>query len=229
MAKIYYGCDEVTKGWSRYFDLCTLLEVPHGAKPPSVKTLNTWRVDSPKGFCFAIHVTDVFIAELVKAGDSGASTLTEAMREAWNETIERASALAAKAIIFHTPFGFNPSDNTRALIRAIGDELATDAKQVVIWESEGVWPVEESMQLCIDHGLTYMVDPFLLREDDVEPIGPDRAYSITERGGMRRSFDQFDFEDLVDSTTSANRVFALLRGQYKWRHARELQQVLKEG
>lgn len=229
MAKFYYGCDEVTKGWSRYFDLCTLLEVPHGGKPPSLKTLNTWRVDSPKGFCFAIHATSAFVEALVIAGDAGTSSITDPMREAWAETIERASALAAKAIVFHTPFGFNPSANTRALIGAIGDELGAEAKQVIVWESEGVWPVEESMQLCIDHGLTYMVDPFLLREDAIEPLGQDRAYALTERGGMRRSFDQFDFEDLVDSTSSANRVFAFLRGQYKWRHARELQQVLKEG
>ena len=228
MAKYYYGCDEVTKGWPRYFQLCTALEVVHGGKPPTIKTLNTWRVESPKGFAFIMHAVPELSAALVALAASGKSVIDDTVRDAWEQTEARANALAAKAVILHTPFDFMPSESARALISHFGDELAAKSKRVVIWESEGVWPPEESSGLARDHGMLYLTDPFIAHEEERDLGKGDLALEITERGGMRRTFDQFDFEDLLDWTEKNERVFLLMRGQYQWRHAREIQQVFNE-
>ena len=228
MAKIFYGTDEVTQGWDRYFGVCNLLEIPHNDEAaPTLKTLNSWRVKSPKGFAFAIHATPEVVAGLAKLNEQGVSELDANLREAWTTTLERAHALAAKAIIVETPFDFAPSTNSRALITAFGDELASDFRGVVIWASHGVWPPESTRDLAEAHSMAYLLDPFIAETDEVPFTSGDAAFEVTERGGMRRHFDQYDMEKLIEWTRSYNRVFVLMRGQHAFRHIKELHEALK--
>ena len=225
MSKIYYGCDEVTKGWDRYFGLCNALEVPNVGKVPTVQALNTWRVDSPKGFAFVLHATKEFTEALEELADHGESKLNDAVRKAWTTTLERASALAAKAILIRTSFEFMPSQNTRALMQNFANEFL-DNSRVVMWETSGMWDTETTFNWAKDLGFTYVIDPFLVIEDGLDLFSADVALKVVERGGMRRNFDQFDMEDLLAQFERTNRAFVLFRGRHKWRHARELQQVL---
>lgn len=227
MATFYYGTDEVTDGWERYFATCNALEVTHPRQQaPTLKTLNSWRVDSPRGFAFVMHTTPEVADELLRLSDAQRSELSSGLRESWKTTLERAHALAAKAIILETPFEFTPSATSRALMQNFG-KLAEQFRGPVIWESTGVWPVEETRDMAEGLGLAYMLDPFQAREDEVPFTHGDAAFSITERAGLRRHFDGFDFEGLIDASSSYNRAFVLLRGQYKWRHAREFRELLK--
>ncbi len=227
MPKIYYGTDEVTHGWERYFATCNALEVPHPRqKAPTLKTLNSWRVESPKGFAFVMHVTPEVVDELLRLAEAQETSLSTGFQEAWKTSLERAHALAAKAMLISTPFEFTPSSTSRALMAEVA-RLAEDFRGPIIWESSGVWPVDETRDMVEELGLSYTIDPFIALEDEVEFTHGDAAFSIAERAGMRRHFDGFDFERLFAKASSYNRVFMLLRGQYKWRHAREIRELLK--
>lgn len=230
MAKYYVGCDEVTKGWSRYFDLCSALEVPWQADDrPTIKTMNTWRVSSPKGFAFIPHVQPAVVDALVAHGARGAKELSADFAELWAPTGDRARALAARAVLVSTPFDFTPTPTNRALLADFGKRLADlGFKTPVIWENTGMWEPEDSAEVARKAGLTYLQNPFSNFEGELQLFGKggDLALTLSERGGTRRHFDTYDMEQLIDGTMNFDRVYVMLRGQYKWRHARELKLLL---
>ena len=50
---------------------------------------------------------------------------------------------------------------------------------------------------------------------------------LTERAGLRRKLDQFDMETMIDWAENYDRAFVLLRGRFKWDHAKELRVALE--
>jgi uncharacterized protein YecE (DUF72 family) len=230
MPKVYYGCDHVPRGWGRYYGLCNAIEldIESFEKEPKVETLNRWRVDSPRGFAFIPHSRKRFIAELARLSRSGAETVDEAAREAWEACLTDAKALAAKAILVKTPLSFSPSPSNRRLMESFGNELARSAKAAVIWESQGMWPVEESRDLARRAHMVYAYDPFLAIRDKMEPTHGDACFVLTERAGMRRQFDEYDLEELLDWAHNYDRIFTLLRGRFQWQHARLFKSFLAD-
>ncbi|MFW5965979.1 MAG: DUF72 domain-containing protein [Persicimonas sp.] len=224
MGKIYFGCDELQRGWDDYFKLCNAYELDLESldAPPRISTLNRWRVDSPRGFCFVLHADRRVTRGLTRLSKAGASTLDEDVREAWELTVERAEALAAKAILLSTPAEFSPGSNSRQLLEAVAEELVPETKAAVIWESQGLWQLAPTRQLARDLGLVYAYDPFIAHREDVPFTHGDTCWIVTERAGLRRKFDQFDMESLTHWADRYDRAFVLLRGRFKWDHAREL-------
>jgi uncharacterized protein YecE (DUF72 family) len=207
---------------------CDALEVPiEGKHPPTIKTLNRWRVESPQGFAFVLHVDPTVAGGLLAQSESGKTALTEEILAGWKLTLDRAGALAAKALLLRTPAGFMPGERQRALIQAVS-ELDRGRKLALIWEAEGLWDVEHTRTFAEALGLVYAFDPFLADREELPMTSGTACFVLTERASMRRKFDQFDMERLVDWASAYERVFVLLRGRFKWEHARELRHVLQE-
>ncbi len=228
---IYFGTDEVKRGWERYFDLCNSLEVRNEASEdadPSIATLNTWRTKSPKGFAFVIHA-DREIPKLLEAGYENNSTdLPPAFTEAWERTLLRAKALSAKAVIIETPPEFRPSENSRILIQKLGKTVGGQ-KLPVIWERHGLWGTEESIEISRSSGLVPCFDPFIADSDEIKPKkGNEVCFRITERAASRRQFDEYDFEKLVRWCSSYNRSFVLFNGRHKHLHAKVMSLITRE-
>lgn len=230
MTKIYYGCDHVPHGWGRYFATCNALELDLETyeQKPSISTLNRWRVESPKGFGFVLHVDPAVTQGLIRLSDQNAAQLDDSVREGWAKTLEAARALAARAVFLKTPLSFSPNANNRALITQLANELYQNQKFVLIWESEGMWPVEQTRDFAQSLRIAYAVDPFLLERDGIDLTHGDACFILTERAGMRREFDTYDIEQLIDWTQGHDRVFMLLRGRFQWKHARELRNALQD-
>lgn len=229
MGKIYYGCDELTRGWEHYFKLCNALEVDITSfdAPPKISTLNSWRVDSPRGFCFVLHADPQVTQGLARLSDRGADSLDAAVREGWEKTLERAHALAAKAILVHTPYEMSPGSVSRGLLEQFAEELAAPAKPAVLWQSEGPWQLASTREFARDLGLVYAYDPFMAERDEVPFLHGDACWVLTERAGLRRKFDQFDMERVIDWADNYDRAFVLLHGRFKWDHAKELQVAME--
>lgn len=228
---IYFGTDEVKRGWERYFDLCNALEVRNEASPdadPSISTLNTWRTKSPKGFAFVVH-SDREIATMLQAGyENNETELSANFADAWERTVARAKALSAKAIIIETSADFRPSENSRTLIEKVGAFVSTQ-KTAVIWERHGLWGTEETIELSRRSGLVPCFDPFIADADDIKPQkGNDVCFRITERAASRRQFDEYDFETLVRWCATYNRAFVLFNGRHKHLHAKVMSLITRE-
>lgn len=223
---IYFGFDEVVYGWQRYFDLCNSFELRNADKPedePSIATLNRWRVDSPRGFAWLVHL-DPRVNELILgAFDRGSNALPAGIDAAIEATLERTRALAAKALVLETPPELPPSDVSRELIRRLGARLAEASKLPVLWEASGLWTFEDGSAVAAEAGVTYVVDPFMLEADN-ESLGRSSvaAFRVTERAAARRQFDAWEMENLLGWASTHERTFVLLAGRYKIPHAKEL-------
>jgi uncharacterized protein YecE (DUF72 family) len=229
MSKIYYGCDELARGWKHYFRQCNALEldVESFDAPPKLATLNRWRVESPRGFCFTVRADSQFIKALTRLSDRGAEELDEAVRQSWQTTVERAHALAARAILIRTPPEFSPGSVSRTLLERVAEELAGPVKPAVIWESDGLWQLKDTRDFAQSIGLVYAFDPFIAHREEIAFTHGDTAWALTERAGLRRKLDQFDMETLIGWAENYDRVFCFLRGRFKWEHARELKVALE--
>ena len=230
MTKIYYSCDEIPRDWGRYTSLCNALEADLTTMEhiPKIETLNTWRVNTPKGFAFFLHVDRDVVCGLTEAAATGKTALNDATRRGWELTLQRADALAAKALVLPTPISFSPGTASREQLKALSSELMATFSKPVIWEPQGMWDPILIRPWAADLGLTVAHDPFLaLREDEGLGSG-DAAFLISERAGMRRDFDRYDISSLLNELTSHDRAFFLLRGQYKWRHASIFRDLLEE-
>ncbi len=226
MSKIFYGCDEISRGWERYFQLCNALEVRLDPQvTPTLKTLNRWRVDSPKNFCFMLHVAPELIDALLVQAGRKSSTLSPELQAAWEKTMEQARALAARALVIETPTELSPNATNRALMVELA-KLAQASKLPLIWQAQGMWSKSETRDFAESHGMIFALDPFLWQQEELSFTSGDACFILSERIGMRRKFDQYDLEELVGWSQSYNRVFVLLRGRFKWDHARELRYLI---
>jgi hypothetical protein len=224
--KIYFGLDEIEGGWDRYMDRFNLLEVPETKNPATVETLNRWRVESPRGFAFVLHAPRAFTDELSAIVDRGDDSPTDTLREAWSEVVERSSALAAKAILIETDAEFTPSTRSRALLEKVSEEFGSTVKARLIWSSFGLWEPASTRDFAESIGLAYALDPFIHQQEGGTFTHGDGCFVVQERSGSRRYFDQFDFENMLEWGETYDRVFVLLKGRYKSKHARELGDVV---
>lgn len=227
--KFYYGCDELERGWDRYFQQCNTIEwkIRDESRAPTIKTLNSWRVQSPKGFAFVLHLDNDALAALVKACENGREELGADFNEGWERTAARAKALAAKAIIISTPMEVTPGATSKALLLEVARRVA-ELKKVLIWEPSGLWTPEAAREWASANGIVAAIDPFMAMKDGLEPGHGDACFLVNERAGMRRKFDQYDVENLIDWSEGLQRVFVLLRGRFKWQHAREFRYVFEQ-
>lgn len=228
---IYFGFDEVVYGWERYFDLCNSFELRNAPNPsdnPSVTTLNRWRVDSPKGFAWVLHVDSAVCEELVDAFEAGAD-LADTIDDAIARTEERAHALAAKALIVETPPELPPSDASRRLIAALGQRFAKKSKRPLLWEPSGLWTREDATAVAADAKMALVIEPFILAaEGETLSRQPVAAFRVTERAAARRQFDAWEMEQLATWAGEHERAFILLAGRFKIPHAKELSLLLRD-
>ncbi len=230
MAKYYYGCDEVLRGWSRYYTQCNALELDLNTEknPPTLSTLNRWRVDSPRGFGFLLHVEEEVTQAIAKASDRGNTRLPKSTLEHLDITLEKAQALAAKALFVRTPMEVTPGETSRELLTMLVTTLQEKQNtRPILWEPSGLWERQTTRQFAESAGLVMAFDPFMAMRDGESCGHGDVCFIVSERAGMRRKFDQFDFEDLLEWSSSAQRVFIILRGRFKAQHAKELSYLLK--
>ncbi len=231
MTKIYFGCDQIPRHWSHYYERCNAIELDLGQldNPPKTETLNRWRVESPKGFAFILRADPAVENGLVSAARADEPAFSDDVRTAWEQTLERANALAARAILVRSPSAFSPGIGERAAIRKFAEEFGERFSKPIIWEAQGMWDTEATRELADEIGLTYAYDPFLAIRDEIGLGHGDGAFILNERAGMRREFDRYDIRGLLDRLGSYNRAYFMLRGRFQWEHAQHFAELLDYG
>lgn len=233
MARYFYGCDEITEGWERYFELCNALELDLGTfdETPKIETLNSWRVDSPRNFCFTVHLRPEIGRYLARADGDIPDDLSEypqMVREAWDVTSDRADALAARALVLRTSAEFTPGKASRQRLASLTRALEDETDAAIVWEPSGLWTVDQRCEVAEELGIAPVYDPFVAHREGHEFTHGDVGFAITERPGMRRQYDTFDFENLIRWTERYDRVFVMLRGRHKWAHAQKMSAAVRK-
>ncbi len=231
MTHLYFGCDKIFGNRKGYFKTLSALEVTETFEDTVTnKRLANWRTESPKGFAF---VMTAHRGVTHPAGREGAPALldghdldtigllqrTDAVRAAWDRTLEMAGLLSPKLILVRTPLDFSPSQQNRDNLQWFAEELAPMAgKAMVAWEPHGLWEIEEAVPMARQLGLVPVYDPF---SDEDLPQGRGTAcFAIYSRRGMRATFNEFDMEDLLAQCDPYQRAIVIFRGQRRYRDAR---------
>ncbi|MFB6263423.1 MAG: DUF72 domain-containing protein [Bradymonadaceae bacterium] len=228
MPKIYYGCSDLEASWEEYFELCNAFELDLRAydETPTLETLNGWRVESPRGFCYILHADPELTGELARP-DAESTDFSESLASAWERTLDRADALASDAILVQTSERFTPGSANREQLEAFGEQFAAPADPVVLWEPSGLWTIEQTRETADDAGLVPVYDPFMADREDLDFPPGDVGFAITERAAKRRKFEVFDFERLLEWVSRHDRVFAMLRGRHQFSHAELMKTALE--
>lgn len=231
MARHYYGCNSVDKGWEQYFELCNAFEFDPGSyeEPPTIETLNGWRVDSPRNFCFILHAAHRVKRHFAGGArvDAQPEEIPDVVERGWETTRERADALAATAVLLPTPSEFRPSEANRQKLRAFSEQVVGDDDPLVLWEPSGIWTLEQMRDFSEELGFAPVYNPFIADREDAGFRYGDAGFVVTERAARRRQFDVFDFEKMIGWTQNYDRLFTMFRGRHKWAHAQNMQVALR--
>ena len=232
MARYFYGCDEINRGWEQYFELCNAidLDLDRFDEPPKTETLNRWRVESPKNFCFILRLP-VEIRAYFSAADApipeSRSEYPQSVIAAWKKLERQRSALAARALLLQTGSDFTPGELNRQRLSAFVDAFTDAIDAPLLWEPSGLWTIEQTRDFADELGIVPVFDPFMAHQEEIPFTHGDVGLVVTERTGMRRQFDVFDFKQLLRWTSKYDRVFVMLRGRHKWAHAQHMKTALQ--
>ncbi len=229
MQKVYFGCNELQHDWEHYFERFNAIELDLSTyrEMPKESTLNRWRVESPRGFCFTLHADPRVGPALARAGSVSSIEQDDALWDVWDEYEQRAEALAAKAILLRTPQELSPGDDSIAKLRAFAERANERTDRLILWEPQGLWTVPQVRETADSLELTPVYDPFVAHREGHGFSHGDAGFALSERAGARRRFDVFDFQRLTDWTSSYDRIFVMLRGRNKWTHARQFRAALR--
>jgi len=110
-------------------------------------------------------------------------------------THEAATALQARAVIFHTPADFTPGARSKELLRAYVEKLPRVPERHYVWAAQGAWEPEEMQALCTELGLVRAFDPLESKSSPGEVV-----YATLRALGHRAGFSYSSLEDAVTRT-----------------------------
>jgi uncharacterized protein YecE (DUF72 family) len=193
-------------------------------KPPDLATAQAWRAEAPEGFVFTLRAHRV----ITHPRDGCGFQDTPAVRRAWKRTIELARTLEAPLVIFETPAGFRPTDESvDSLVRFF--QWAHRDRIKFGWEPRGRgWSDDMVGHLCRELSLTHVVDPFVRTPTRARP-----AY-FRPRGNGRRdhAFGDDELARLRDhcAAVGADReVYCLFNNPSRTEDARRFLHLLGQG
>jgi len=176
-------------------------------KPPQVKTLEGWRLEMPDGFEFTLKAWQFITHESgsptyrrlkreltdMEEREVGAFKPTDSVNHGWRLTLESATALNARTILFQCPAKFTQTNKNIKNIRRFFKKIERGPLNFV-WEPRGnTWDDKVVEKICRDLDLWHCVDPFFRRT-----VTPERCYYRLH--GIRRwryKYEEGELEELV--------------------------------
>lgn len=216
---------------------------------PMVSTAERWGEEAVDDFEFTLkawqamthtwssptwngHRDDV---DETRTDDVGHLQPTSAVKHAWQETKQRAEALAASVVVLQTPPGFDATDEHESWMRTLLADIDR-GDLTLAWEPRGTWleDLDRVGRLCRDLGLVHVVDVF--RE---LPRSDQSVAYVRLHGRNERRFD-YDYEyemgelrtlvdHLHDLETDHETVYCLFNNYEMYSNAQTTLELLADG
>lgn len=243
MADVLVGCCGWPEARARYFQHFPIVEVQETFyQPPSPERARRWRQEGPPGFRFALKAwqlithpaTSPTYRRLKRPLDpqareqAGFFRPSDAVWEAWQETLAVAEALEAEAIVFQCPPSFRPTEENIANLERFFQRIERGGR-LIVWEPRGGWEGEVVADLCRRLGLVHCVDPFAGR-----PVPREAVYfRLHGRGGYRYRYTDEELAWLRDlcreEAGKGTPVYCLFNNVYMLEDALRFRELLGEG
>jgi uncharacterized protein YecE (DUF72 family) len=165
-----------TIGRASYFRQFRAVEVQQTFyDPPAQSTLARWRSEAPPGFEFTMKAWQVIthlgtsptyrrlVSPFTAAqrAEAGGFRLTKTVLMAWDRTLECASTLQAKAILFQCPASFRETQENTTAMHGFFETITRPRGVKLVWEPRGKWNDATIKELCRRLDLVHAVDPFV--------------------------------------------------------------------
>jgi len=171
------GCCGWAESQPKYFQDFKVLEIQDTFyQPGRIKKYEKWRARAPYGFDFLVKAWQLITHEPrsptyrrltvsipeEKKKCYGSFRPTEEVFGAWDATVQIATALRARTILFQSPASFLPNDENRKSLRAFFSGIDRSSF-ILAWEPRGGWEEEDIQAVCKDFDLVHCVDPLKAR------------------------------------------------------------------
>lgn len=169
-----------------YVGLLPVVEIQHTFyNPPQIKTLEKWRGDVPDEFEFTLKAWQMITHESSsptykrlkrpltekETDEAGFFKPTETVKEALDRTLECATALRARTILFQCPARFQPLPENILNLKEFFSNIDRGDLNFA-WEPRGKsWEDDVIKDICDELDLWHCVDPFARRT-----VTPDKCY-----------------------------------------------------
>jgi uncharacterized protein YecE (DUF72 family) len=177
------GFTMATADYFREFELVEVQQTFY--EPPRDATMRRWRVQAPLRFEFTLKAWQLITHDATsptyrrlrrplsaeQRAQCGSFRDTDVVREAWQRTLECARILRATAIVLQCPASFRPTDENVERLRVFASTAERPEGVRLLWEPRGAWPGELVAELCAEHDLVHVVDPFV-----AETVTPEQTY-----------------------------------------------------
>lgn len=192
-ANIRIGCAGFAGSQESYYRQYQAVEIGTSFyNLPQSRTVERWREQAPDGFIFAMKAWQVIThrassatyrrtrlesADREHAGHFG---FNPTVRWAWERTVEVASTLGARVVLFQSPPGFRPTRENLGRLRMFF-ERCRRGKLELAWEPQGTaWDPGQVAALADELGLLTVMDP--LSPSLVLPARRHRTWYCRRRG-----------------------------------------------
>lgn len=219
-----------------YAEILSCVEVQNTFyQPPQIKTLERWRASVPAEFEFTLKAWQLITHEAksptfrrlrIKLTDdekaeAGYFKPTGIVRQAWQTTLECATALQAKTILFQCPASFKPyAENIKNLERFLG-EIRSE-KFNFAWEPRGDWKDETIKDICQKFDLWHVVDPFKRRT-----VTPEKCYfRLHGMTGFRYQYEDGELGELVSLLPTKKKSYVFFNNVSMTEDAVKFQEIV---
>jgi uncharacterized protein YecE (DUF72 family) len=179
---------------------------------PQVKTAERWRREAGEDFMFALKAWQAVThpsasptwnnhRDAEPEGEKGYFKDTDAVRDGWAATMDRADALDADVVVLQTPPSFGASEEYEQNLRTFFDDADRRGKTIA-WEPRGDWSdhPERVAEVCDDLDLVHVVDPLHREPLDDQDTAYCRMHGET---GDIHDYDYRYTDDELDDLASA--------------------------
>lgn len=144
---------------------------------------------------------------------------------AWQWTLKVAQALGAEAIYWQTPAGFRPTPANRTRLAEFVKRSFNEDTPPVIWDSQGLWELDELAAVSKDLGLVPCYDPLL----EERPL-PGKSYiRVLGKARSTHGLSADELYLLADAVEASETPRVALHTPSPFRDARALVQILTGG
>ncbi len=201
---------------------------------PSPKSLGKLRRAAGEDFSFVLrasaaitHAQEPFMAKLKLSYLPKGRQPTEPFdsgkvgQAAWRWTQEAAQALGAEAIFWQTPATFRPTPANRKRLSSFVQKNVTD-ELPVIWDSQGLWEIQELVAVSRDLGLIPAYDPLL----ETAPLPGNNYLRVLGRARSVHGLSADELYLLADAVEACDFPRVALHTPSPFRDARSLVKIL---
>ena len=207
-----------------YAKILSSVEIQHTFyQPPQKSTLERWRAAMPDDFEFALKAWQLITHEAksptyrrlkkklseIEKSAAGSFKSSEIVREAWETTLECASTLQAKTILFQCPASFEQTSENVANLEKFFSGIKR-GKLNLAWEPRGNWNGQIVKSICADLNLWHAVDPFKSKT-----VTPQKVYfRLHGRTGWRYKYDEGELEELAEMLQKNKTAYVFFNNIY---------------